>query len=248
MIAHRGASAYAPENTIPAILLAWELNADGIEIDVHPTADGRIAVIHDDDTKRVSGVNLKVADTDFSELSKLDVGSWMDHKWKDARIPSLEEVLALLPDDKLIQIEIKNSGNQTASLRRIVNESGKSRKHIMFISFIPEAVASIKKILPECPSCLLCGTSHGENGKVKEPDLDNLLQTVKTDGLDGLDIHYQLLLDHPDWTKKIKSEGLALFTWTVNDVNAAVSLARQGVDGIITNFPDRIIKALRPSI
>src|SRR6266704_983821 len=107
IIAHRGASYDAPENTLPAIKLAWEQGADAVEIDVHLSRDGRIAVIHDESTRKTGGVNKKVCDQAWSELQKLDVGCWKDRNWAGTCIPSLEEVLATVPQGKRLFIEVK---------------------------------------------------------------------------------------------------------------------------------------------
>ena len=109
IIAHRGASGEAPENTMDAFKLAWELGADGIEGDFHLTHDGHIVAIHDKDTNKVTkGKNkLIVKKTNLQELQKIDVGSWKNEKYFKARIPTLEEVIDSLPMGKKFFIEIK---------------------------------------------------------------------------------------------------------------------------------------------
>ena len=100
IIAHRGASADAPENTLAAFRLGWEQDADGIEGDFRLSADGRIVCIHDDDTQRVAGSRLVVSETSYNDLHALDVGRWKGEQWRGERIPSLAEVhvhLAALP-------------------------------------------------------------------------------------------------------------------------------------------------------
>ena len=107
IVAHRGASHDAPENTLAAVKLAWERDADGVEVDVYLTKDGRIAVLHDKTTKRTTGVDRPVAEMTLSELHELDAGSWQDPRWKGERIPSLEEVLDLVPPGKKMYVEVK---------------------------------------------------------------------------------------------------------------------------------------------
>jgi glycerophosphoryl diester phosphodiesterase len=109
IIAHRGASHDAPENTLASFKLAWEQKADGIEGDFYLTKDGKIVCIHDKTTKRTSGqkVELDVAASTLAELRKVDVGAWKDPKYAGEKMPTLEEVLAIVPAGKVFFIEIK---------------------------------------------------------------------------------------------------------------------------------------------
>ena len=100
IVAHRGASHDAPENTLPALRLAWEQGADASEFDVYLTKDGRVAVIHDKDTKRVAAVDKRVADQTLAELKALDVGRWKAPRFAGTTVPTLEEMLADVPDGK----------------------------------------------------------------------------------------------------------------------------------------------------
>ena len=108
IIAHRGESFNAPENTMAAINLAWERDAEAVEIDVQLSKDNELVVIHDMDTKRLTGIDKKVKDQTLAELKKLDVGSWKDITFKDERIPTLDEVLATVPTGKKLIVEIKS--------------------------------------------------------------------------------------------------------------------------------------------
>src|SRR3954466_12398745 len=93
IIGHRGASYDAPENTLSAVNLAWQQGADAVEVDVHLSRDGRVIVIHDDNTRKTAGLKRKVCDQTWSELQKLDAGKWKGANWKGERIPDLEQVL-----------------------------------------------------------------------------------------------------------------------------------------------------------
>ena len=102
IVAHRGSSRIAPENTLPAFELAWEEGADAIEGDFHLTRDGHIVCIHDDDTKRVAGKSVLIRDSTLDELRKLDVGLYRGEKYKEAFIPTIEEVFSTIPAGKKI--------------------------------------------------------------------------------------------------------------------------------------------------
>jgi len=97
IVAHRGSSIDAPENTLPAFLLAWEQGSDAIEGDFHITADGVIVCVHDKDTRRVAGVDLVVKDVTYQQLKDLDAGSWKAPEWEGTYMPTLSEVLATVP-------------------------------------------------------------------------------------------------------------------------------------------------------
>ena len=111
IIAHRGESYDAPENTLASINLAWQRNDDAVEVDVHLTKDNRIVVIHDPNTKRITGQNKKIKNSTLTELQTLDFGSWKAEKWKDEKIPTIDEVLQTVPVNKKIIIEIKSGKN-----------------------------------------------------------------------------------------------------------------------------------------
>ena len=123
IVAHRGASFDAPENTVAAIKLAWEQKADAAEFDVFLSKDGKIVVIHDADTKRTAGVDRKVADTTLEELRKLDVGKWKDAKFAGEKIPTLEEMLATVPAGKRVFIEVKCGPEIVPELDRVLKAS-----------------------------------------------------------------------------------------------------------------------------
>ena len=107
IIAHRGASGDAPENTLAAFRLAWEQEADGIEMDLHLSRDGKIVVFHDKTLRRTAGVRGRVCDKTWDELRCLDVGLWKDPRWRGERIPLLEEALEVVPLGKSVWLELK---------------------------------------------------------------------------------------------------------------------------------------------
>jgi glycerophosphoryl diester phosphodiesterase len=108
IIAHRGASFDAPENTRAAVDLAWQQNADAAEIDIHVSRDGEIVVIHDDNTRRTTGLDAEVAALSLEELKKLDAGIWKGLQFAGESIPTLDEILALIPPGRRLFIEIKS--------------------------------------------------------------------------------------------------------------------------------------------
>ncbi|HSQ58627.1 MAG TPA: glycerophosphodiester phosphodiesterase family protein, partial [Gemmata sp.] len=149
IVAHRGASHDAPENTLASIRLAWEQNADAVEIDVRMSKDGGIVVIHDSNTLRVAGVDRPVAEQSLAELRALDVGKWKEARFAGERIPTLEEVLATVPREKRLLIEAKSGPEIVPELGRVLNGSDLRPEQNAIISFNPAVIAAVKRSRPE---------------------------------------------------------------------------------------------------
>lgn len=148
IIAHRGASYDAPENTIAAFNLAWEQKADGIEGDFRLTGDGRIVCIHDATTGRTAGTDLPVSGSAFKELRTLDTGSWKGNEWAGERIPSVEEVFSIVPADKKIFVEIKSGTEIIGPLRHAIFRSRLKPEQVVVISFDRDIISRTKKQIP----------------------------------------------------------------------------------------------------
>ena len=136
IIAHRGASYIAPENTVAAANLAWELGADAVEVDIYLSKDNRVMVIHDKDTKRTcSGKkNLTIEKTPSVLLRDLDAGIWKDEKYKGEQIPFLKEIIETVPEGKNVVVEIKCGIEVLPALKRCMEKSEKSDQ-VIFICF-----------------------------------------------------------------------------------------------------------------
>ena len=119
IVAHRGASFDAPENTVASAKLGWNQDADAVEIDIYLSKDGRIVVLHDPDTKRTTGVVGKAAEMSSSDLRALDAGSWKGTAWKDEKIPFLEEIIATVPAGRRLFIEIRCGPEILPELERV---------------------------------------------------------------------------------------------------------------------------------
>lgn len=236
VIAHRGASKDAPENTLAAFRLAWEQDADAIELDVHLSADGRIVVIHDATTRRTTGVDLKVAETSFMDLRALDAGLWKGERWRGERIPSLEEVLAAMPDGKRIFIEVKCGAEILPELSRVLKASAILPAWITIIGFNHEVVKAAKARLPEIEVCWI--TRPRKDGG-NDPSVDELLAKARLANLDGLDLDHTFAIDAA-FVAKCRAAGMKLYVWTVDKPADAKRLRSAGVDGITTNVPARI--------
>ncbi|MGV3609271.1 MAG: glycerophosphodiester phosphodiesterase [Planctomycetaceae bacterium] len=233
IVAHRGASADAPENTVVAMKLGFEQQAEAGELDVWISKEGRAVVIHDGDTKRVAGVAKKVADQTLEELQSLDVGKWKDAKFAGTRIPTLEEALATCPPGKRIFVEVKCGPSGVPEILRAIKASGLEPKQTAIISFNADVVAAAKKSRPDLQAYWIVGM---QNEKKEVRSLDELIATAQKIGADGLDLSDHPVLDAKA-VQKVKEVKLGFYVWTVNDPAAAKRLVQIGVDGITTDRP-----------
>jgi glycerophosphoryl diester phosphodiesterase len=242
LIAHRGSSRLAPENTLAAFKLGWR-ETTTCELDIHLTADGKLAVIHDDSTTRTTGAEGKVAERSLEELQQLDAGSFLGIRWKGEKIPSLEEVIAALPAAKRLLIEIKTEAGIVPELARVIQASGKADR-MMIHSFYPPACAAAKKALPGVPVYLLVGSRwDAEKGEWIYP-LDQAIAVSGEIGTDGIAANHTALVNAAS-VEKVHAHGLKLNIWTIDQVEEAKKLIELGVDGIITNRPGWLKAQLR---
>ena len=236
IIAHRGASHDAPENTLAAVNLAWQQNADAVEIDVHLSRDGQLVVIHDENTRKTAGLNKSVSAQTLAELRRLDVGRWKGPQWAGEKIPALAEVLGALPAGKRLFIEVK-SGD--AFIPAFADEFARSRakpEQIVLIGFSLPTMALAKRAFPKSEVCWVAEFKRTWLAGRWRPSAKELIEPAREAGIDGLDLGAQGPLDAA-LVRQVKGAGLSLYVWTVDSPAQARRLASAGVDGITTNRP-----------
>ena len=233
IIAHRGASFDAPENTVASLRLGYDQGADAGELDVHLTKDGRLVVIHDANTSRTAGHKHAVAEQTLDELRALEVGQW--GKWKGSafaeKIPPLADILAIVPKGKRLFIEAKAGPESVVELERVIRASGLDAAQLPLITFDLETARILKLRLPAHEVCWIV-----EHPAIKTPGIDELVASAKAASLDGLDLSYKFPIDAA-FVGKVHGAGLTLYTWTVDNPAVARKLRDAGVDGITTNRP-----------
>lgn len=234
IVAHRGESADAPENTLAAFNLAWERKVPAIELDIHLSKDGKLVVIHDKDTERTSNVKKVIKTSTWAELKDVDVGAWKDPKFKGEKLCLLEDALATIPKGGRCFIEVKIGAEVTPALVKAVRGSGKSNAQLCVISFQADAVESAKKELPEIPAYYLASFKQDKETKAWTPSIDEIIATAKHIKADGVDLGYKGPIDAA-LAKKVRDAGLGLYFWTVDDEAPARKLVELGADGITTN-------------
>ena len=235
IIAHRGASADAPENTMSAMKLAWEQGADAIELDLWLSKDGKIVVFHDSDTRRFDGGSNKIAALTWDELQKLDVGSWKSPKYGGERIPRLEPILAGVPKGRRSVLEIKCGPEILPELKRVLEASGRASNELAVITFNYETLKESKKLFPQIEHYYLFGYKKDpKTGRF--PELEPLIAKCIEARADGLDLHYDWPINS-EFVERLKRAGLQLIVWTVNDAAIARRMTKAGVAGITTDRP-----------
>jgi glycerophosphoryl diester phosphodiesterase len=235
IIAHRGASFDAPENTLAAFKLGWEQNADADELDIYLSQDSQIIVLHDKNTKRTTGVNKAVVQQTLAELRLQDAGSWKDPRWAGEKLPTLTEALATMPDGKRFFIEIKCGSEILPELERVLKASGKKPEQLVIIGFDYETMRKAKVQFPDLAVYWLA--SYAANKTTGEfPKVEDLIEKTKAARLTGLNLDFHFPIDG-NFVNKVKADGLKLYTWTVDDPAIAKTLSAAGVDGITTNRP-----------
>lgn len=240
IIAHRGASHLAPENTMASVMLGWEKGAD-VEVDIYLSADNRIVVIHDSTTKRTGGTELKVKEATSRELRKLDVGRFKAEEFTGEQIPFLAEVIETIPPGRKLYVEIKSGKEILPFLQELLVDSGKMSQ-IVIIGFDLDTVTMSRKLI-DVPTYWLKGTAKDKETKEWIPHDLQMIRVAEDNGLDGVDVHYAGVTK--EFTDAARSAGQKLYVWTVDDPAEAARLVKLGVAGITTNRPGWLREQLK---
>lgn len=237
IIAHRGASSKAPENTLIAYETAWKHLADAIEIDLRKTKDGVLVCAHDNNFNRVSGSEKNISESSYKLLSEIDIGSWKGKKFKDERVPKLEDVLNKIPKGKKIFIEVKGVIKNLDKLSKLILKSNLKKTQIHFLCYLPSVVKNIKKNFPDQKATLNLIPS------LFNYDEDRIKKEIVKSNSDGI----SLQIDSKESIKlveKLKKERFFVLSWTVNYKRFMKKLIKAKVDGIITDHPKKLATIL----
>lgn len=230
-ISHRGESYDAPENTLAAFRLSMERDSDGMECDVHLTADGKVVVCHDSHTARMGDRFIKVEDSTFEEVRKVNVSGAFDKKYPDERIPLLEETFQYLGKDREFYIELKGENPALIpAVADIVRNSGIPHEQIVFISFSGKLLKAIKKAMPEYRTLFLDNLFR-EHGRATTLEI---LQEIEEFNADGIDAACHPELD-AELVNAVHQAGKIFAVWTVDNPFTAKKLLDYGVDAITSN-------------
>lgn len=222
-IAHRGAKGYEPENTLKSFQKALDLNADGIELDVHLSSDGYIIVMHDETIDRTTNGKGLVNTLSLHELKSFLIDSKL-------QIPTLKEVFDLVDKKCLINIELKGLGTASkvvALIEEYISEKNWNYEHFIVSSFDWNLLQETSNL-----------NSKIQIGVLTETDLDKALAFAELIKARAINPDYQLL--NLENTKKMQEHGFLVLPWTVDDEEDIQKIKSYNVDGIISDFPDKL--------
>lgn len=228
VIAHRGASGSAPENTIPSFRKALEMGVDFIELDIHLSKDGELIVMHDETVSRTTNGKGKIKNLTLSQIKGLDAGSWFSGEYKGLVVPTLDEVFQLVSGKTKLLIEVKGTSVKSKGIEKILIDKiyrYNAKKWCVVQSFDEKILEKIREVDPSVSLHRLI------SGPI-------VFQSKKTDDFLALNPHYRFATKRK--IEKLHSKNLKIFVWTVNDVEKMKKLIAMGVDGIITNFPEKL--------
>ncbi len=250
IVAHRGASHDAPENTIAAFRLAWEEQADAIEGDFYLTKDKQIVCIHDKSTKRVAPEQCErvVAESTLACLRSVDVGVWKGRQYAGERIPTLQEVLETVPDDKQVFIEIKCGPEILPVLKPQVCASGLKAQQIVIICFNPTVVAQARKMMPQYKANWLTAYDKETEQSGWTPSREDVLESLQHTDATGLGTQGNLSVLDASFVAVLRAANKEFHVWTINEAADAQILKSLGADSITTDRPAFIRKALASPI
>ena len=236
ILAHRGASGYAPENTLEAFRLAMEMGADGFELDVHMSKDGELVVIHDESVDRTTDGTDLVKDLTLAQLKALDASNHME-SYRGARIPTLAEVYSLIRDTRhIINVEIKTDECFYPQIEEkclaLTREMGLEDR-ILYSSFNHFTLQKLRRLKPDVKLGMLFG--------------DIMIRPWEYAKAMGIDVEFlhpmKMNIYVPNFAEEARKAGYGINMWTINDAETIQKCLNQDV-GIITNYPDVAI-ALR---
>ena len=236
VIGHRGAAAYAPENTLEGIREARRRGASSVELDAKLTGDGELVLMHDDTLDRTTDGHGPVAAMAYAEIQRLDAGGWFGPAWRGARIPTLAATIALLAElDMTANIEIKPCPDRDeATALAVVEEVRRSwpsgRALPVISSFSRVSLAIAQAAAPELPRGLLVWQYSAD-----------WVEAAENLGCVSVHCAHQYLT--PDWVQEIRQRNYWLLVYTLNDPVRARELWKWGVQSIITDRPDTILAA-----
>ncbi len=225
--AHRGASAYAPENTMSSFKKAFQLGSNGIELDLQKTKDGKIVIFHDKEIDKKSNGTGKISDYTYNELLEFDFGSWFGKEFKNEKIVLFEDFMKSVSDKNLIlAIELKEEGIEKDTLE-IINKYY-NKDNIFITSFLYNALSNIRKL----DNNIKIGWLIGEDINKK-----NVSELIK---ISGNQICPPANLVSIEGIKLARENGLSVRLWGVSNEEIMERVYKFDIDGMTVNFPDKL--------
>ena len=237
--AHRGASAYAPQNTNAAFALAAEMGADGVELDVHLTRDGEVLVCHDAEIDTTSDGTGLIKDMTLAEIKKFNFAFRADStefvdKYGFVPAPTLAEVYELLaPTGLTVNVELKTQDEELLRLCAEIAREHKMSEKVYYSSFFHDTLERIRRYDPDVQTAPLCGPIIGEPWDY-----------VESLGASAMHPYLEFFIEKPEVFGEFHARGLRINPWTVDDEAKMRALVELGADALITNVPDIALKVV----
>lgn len=244
IVAHRGASATAPENTVAAFRHAWELGVESVELDMHLTRDGEVVVMHDPTTKRTAGVELVIAKSTLAELQALDVGRWKSPAYAGERIPTIADALATIPSGRTMFLEIKPGADTAPAIARAIRAADPRPRggQIAIQGFDARAITALGRELPGVPVYWTVDPPvEGEDQILPYPLA--ILDEAVQHGFAGIALYHGATSDA--LVDKARAAGLLVDVWTLNEPAELAHWATRDVRWIETDRPDLVARQPR---
>jgi len=231
LIAHRGASGYAPENTKVAFRIALEMGATAMELDVRETSDTRMVVLHDESLKRTAGLRALIGETPYTQVAGLDAGAWFDRRYAGERVPLLEQVLEMAKGKAEMHVEVK--GGKPGMERRLLDLLRRTGflQDAVVSSFHPEILKKLRELEKRVRLGYLVG-----GGPLSLPTR----AVSEAKGLRCESVHLSLNQANARWLRAIKDHGMSALVYTVNKAEDLARLEKLGVEAVFTNYPDLV--------
>jgi glycerophosphoryl diester phosphodiesterase len=226
IIAHRGFSTKAPENTISAIDAAIKAKADRVEIDVQLSLDGTVYLMHDTTLSRTTGINNRLSNLNDDEIEQLDAGKWFSEEFEGEKVPRLIDVLEICKGKIALKIELKPQNGNEVRLAEAVIDAVKDTdmsQNVMISSFSKNAIITVRRLDKNIISGLIVSFIYGEYSGISYAD--------------GIIINQNFL--NLEQAKAIQQANKLVYAWTPNSYDDLRAVNRLGVDGIITDYPQR---------
>lgn len=235
IVAHRGASFEAPENTLAAFKRAWALGVEAVELDVRLTKDGEVVVIHDPTTARTAGVDRAVADQTLAELQALDAGGWKHLKYRGERIPTLAQALATIPPGRTMFVEIKTGRETARAIADVIRTALPTNATVALQGFDPDALGALAAALPDALAYWTVDPPLDEADQPL-PYTRAVIDEATRRGLPALALDHRGVTD--EFLAAARNAGLLVDVWTVNEPPLLAAWATRDVRWIETDRPE----------
>lgn len=246
IIGHKGAAGYAPENTLASLQVAMDMGVDMIEIDVHMTKDGEVVVFHDEDISRTTNGTGKIHELTLAEVKELDAGSWFSPKYAGEKVPTLREAIELVHGNADILIDIKSKGHEfydnfAEVIVDIIDEREDNKEWCIVQSYEQEylehayardSTIKMKKLMMGEDESMLFSFYLNSKSFMTNRNKHHFFETINP--------HYSTLSQRRIF--RLHAKGYKVHTYVVNEPIEMVKMLNMAVDGIITDYPDRLVK------